>query len=179
MNIKTLATAAVIAMAPAVASALNFAVEITESINPSNFSSDLFMGVTGTGFYEFTPPGDPYEEIFLSDSEFSLTLDFATGPETFVSSQDLFGSAVLLLDDMGNEDNLFFDVEDDDSFFGLFSDQIATPDIIELGIVNVVLGSTGRIEKVELGLTVVPVPAALPMMLAGLGVFAAAARRKS
>lgn len=180
---NTLLAAAALVAAPAFATAatFNFDVEVTsvyDVFNEVELAGSPLIGTMGSGFYEFDAPGTPSSAVFLADSEFSLTVDFASGSETFTGSQDFAGAPLLSTDAVGNALDLNFIVLDEDTIFMAYSDQISAPNVIDIGITSVVVGAAG-IEKVNLEVQIIPLPGALALMLGGVSLLGFAARRKA
>jgi len=163
---KTLLGAAVISFAATMASAVTFDVEITQQNDLTGGGATGFVGLTGTGDYDFGTD----------------TLELTILGQTFDGTQDFLGGAFVLGDPFTNgvtiDDNLFFTVLDDDFFAGAL-DQITFPNVLDFSVIGVVAGGAKMDPLVQLEVQTVPVPAALPLVLSAFGLAAFVGRRRT
>ncbi len=183
---KTLLLGAALALSGGAASAVSttivpFNVQITSNYDVTSgsfLSSSSLLGVTGSGYYDWTAGSTP------GDGQFSLSVDFASGTETFQPS-DSEGTDVQV-----NAQNdlaaVKMTVLDDKSSTPTFDDIIAATGVSGFFVTGLVpeVGSTPAILQLQVNTTspaAVPLPATAGLSLAALalmGGFAARRRRK-
>lgn len=179
-NFKTLTAAAALCVSgmAAQANVIPFDVLVTSNFNVTTGTNvSDYVGTTGSGTYDsgslpdpikggnwFTPFGD----------EFVLTLDFASGSETFNSDDDIFGGALVEYSVSAGILDALFDVADDDITTPGVENNIKAPNIVDFSVIGVVPAFGQSLAQLQIEVQTaspIPLPASVLLMLGGLGAF--------
>lgn len=190
-SFKTLTAAAALCVSGVAAQAnvIPFDVLVTSSIDaftqaPSAESAP-YLNVTGSGTYDSGSLPDPIlggNWFTPFGNEFSMTLNFPSGAETFNSDDDVFlGFANVEYSVTEGILQVAFDVADDDLFTLAVENNIAAPNIVDFSVINVLQASGGNRALLEIEVQTaapIPLPATAALMLGAFGLLGAAGRKR-